>query len=140
MHGILIVTHGDVGAALLRCAESILGQVEGVRAVTINANDNHDEALQRIRDAMTELGENSGVLVLTDMFGGTPSNVSLTLLEPTRVEVVSGVNMPMLLHALNQRARVESLAALAQSTAASGRKNVVIAGELLGESGETKAS
>jgi PTS system mannose-specific IIA component len=134
MYGILIVTHGDVGEALLRCAVSILGHVEHASAVTINAGDNHDLALQRIRDAIAALGEPRGVLVLTDMFGGTPSNVSLTLLEPSRVEVVSGVNMPMLLHAINHRVRAESLASLARSTAASGRKNVVIAGDLLEES------
>jgi mannose PTS system EIIA component len=88
-------------------------------------------ALGRIREAVGQLAAPDGVLILTDMFGGTPSNVSLTLLEPTRIEVVSGVNMPMLLHAVTARNRISSLAELARSTAASGRKNIVIAGALL---------
>ncbi len=133
MIGIVIVTHCNLGQALVECCEHILGKVEMVQAVAIDANDNHEAALQRIRDAIDLMGELEGVLVLTDMFGGTPSNVSLTLLDPARLEVISGVNMPMLLHALSNRGRLGSLDELARSTATSGRKNVVIAGALLDE-------
>jgi PTS system mannose-specific IIA component len=87
--------------------------------------------LARIQDAIQQLRVNHGVLVLTDMFGGTPSNVSLSLLDAGKVEVISGVNMPMLLHAATNRDDSVSLADLAKSTAASGRKNIVIAGALL---------
>jgi len=137
MIGILVVTHSNVGQALVECGEQILGRSPGVAAVKIDADDNHDMALTRIREAVGQLGAPEGVLVLTDMFGGTPSNVSLTLLEPSKIEVVSGVNMPMLLHAITARNRATSLAELATNTAASGRKNIVIAGALLDDAGAT---
>jgi mannose PTS system EIIA component len=135
MIGILVVTHSNVGQALVECGEQILGRSPGVAAVKIDADDNHDMALARIREAVGQLNAPDGVLVLTDMFGGTPSNVSLTLLEPSKIEVVSGVNMPMLLHAVTARSRTASLAELAKNTAASGRKNIVIAGALLDDAG-----
>jgi len=131
MIGILVVTHGDVARALVECAVHILGPLEAVRALEIDADDNHDVALGRIRGSIKELGTADGVLVLTDMFGGTPSNVSLTLLDPGKIEVISGVNMPMLLHAITARERGLILAELARGASASACKNIIVAGALL---------
>ncbi len=131
MIGVIVVSHCGLAEAFVACSQSILGSVEALKAVSIDATDSHEVALARIRAAVKDLGEVDAVLLLSDMFGGTPSNVSLALLEHGKVEVVSGVNMPMLLHALTTRDRAESLDALASSTARAGSKNMVVAGALL---------
>lgn len=138
MIGVVIVSHCGLAEAFMSCSQNILGEIKALQGVSIDATDSHEVALARIRAAVKELGDVDAVLLLTDMFGGTPSNVSLALLEKDRVEVVSGINMPMLLHAVTTRERAESLDALAESTAKAGSKNMVIAGALLGESTNAK--
>jgi len=133
MIGVVIVSHCGLADAFLSCSQNILGEIKAIKGVSIDASDSHEVALARIRAAVKELGDVDAVLLLTDMFGGTPSNVSLALLERDKVEVVSGVNMPMLLHAVTTRERAESLDSLAQSAAKAGSKNMVIAGALLGQ-------
>lgn len=139
MIGVVVVSHCGLAEAFVTCGQTILGEIKALTAVSIDASDSHEVALGRIRGAIKALGDVEMVLLLTDMFGGTPSNVSLSLLEAGHVEVVSGVNMPMLLHAVTSRDRAESLDALAASTAAAGSKNMVIAGALLGGSETAQA-
>lgn len=134
MIGVIIVSHCGLAEAFKTCSQNILGDIKALKAVSIDASDSHEVALARIRAAVKDLGKIDAVLLLTDMFGGTPSNVSLALLESGKVEVISGINMPMLLHALTTRDRADSLDALAKSTAKAGSKNMVIAGALLGQS------
>ena len=138
MIGVVIVSHCGLAEAFLSCSQNILGEIKAINGVSIDASDSHEVALARIRAAVKQLGTVDAVLLLTDMFGGTPSNVSLALLEKGKVEVISGVNMPMLLHAVTTRDRAESLDALAQSTARAGSKNMVIAGALLDQSAVLK--
>lgn len=95
MIGTLIVSHGNLADELLTAAQTITGELEGFGAVSLDWNDGFDQAQARIKNALELLDQGDGVLVLTDLFGGTPCNVALTFLEPGRVEIVTGVNLPM---------------------------------------------
>ncbi len=101
MTGIVIVTHGKLGAALIDTAEFIKAErLEGVAAVSIDLNEHADKLRKKIAVAIKTVDQKQGVLILTDMFGGTPSNLSYSFLEEGRIEVISGVNLPILIKAL----------------------------------------
>jgi len=104
MIGIVIVTHCKLGSALIEAADFILGvRQEGIKAVSINQIEDADALLKKIADSVEEVKSPDGVLILTDMFGGTPSNLSYSLLEEGRIEVISGVNLPMVIKATSGR-------------------------------------
>jgi PTS system ascorbate-specific IIA component len=104
MIGILIVAHGAFGEALIHCASHVLGKRPlRVRQVGITVHDDPDAILPQARGLVRELDDGDGVLVLTDMLGATPSNVAARLASPGKVEIVSGVNLPMLVRALTYR-------------------------------------
>lgn len=93
----LILTHGGLARELLASAETIAGQLPSFRTLCLDWNDGPDEAANKVRLVIEELDEGDGVIILTDMFGGTPNNVAQRLRKAGRVEVVSGVNLPMVL-------------------------------------------
>lgn len=131
MIGILVVTHCELGGALIEAAEFIIGSTpEGTLSVSIDLNEDAEKLRKKIADGIKNVDHNQGVLILTDMFGGTPSNLSYTFLEEGRIEVVSGVNLPMLVKALNTRGNQE-LAALAGTVEAFGRKSISMASGIL---------
>jgi len=132
MIGLVIVTHGALGQELLKTAEFIVGGLEGCLAVPIDGVRSPESLREAVGAAIRALDRGAGVLVLTDMFGGTPSNISLSFLEEGRVEVLSGVNLPMLLKAVQLRDR-SVLSEAAQSVGGYGRKSINVAGELLGQ-------
>ena len=131
MIGILIVTHSRLGDALIETAELILGtRPESVAAVSIDLTHNVDRLRQKIADGLRTLRSNEGALILTDMFGGTPSNLSYSFLEEGRIEVLSGVNLPMLIKALNARDK-KALSELAVELEAYGKKSISLASGIL---------
>ncbi|MFZ0243928.1 MAG: PTS fructose transporter subunit IIA [Desulfobacterales bacterium] len=131
MIGILIVTHCELGRALIEAAEFIIGSApEETLSVSIDLNEDAEKLRKKISDGVKKVDHNEGVLILTDMFGGTPSNLSYTFLEEGRIEVLSGVNLPMLVKALNSRGTQE-LAALAVTVEAFGRKSISLASGIL---------
>ena len=131
MIGILIVTHCKLGSALIEAAEFIIGsRPEDTEPVSIDLNENAEKLRKKISAGIKKVDRNEGVLILTDMFGGTPSNLSYTFLEEGRVEVVSGVNLPMLVKALNIRGK-QDLAHLAASVEAFGKKSISMASGIL---------
>ncbi|MDP4980134.1 MAG: PTS fructose transporter subunit IIA [Desulfobacterales bacterium] len=131
MIGILIVTHCKLGSALIDAAEFIIGsRPEDTEPVSIDLNENAEKLRKKISDSIKKVDQNEGVLILTDMFGGTPSNLSYTFLEEGRVEVVSGVNLPMLVKALNTRGK-QDLAHLAATVEAFGKKSISMASGIL---------
>jgi mannose PTS system EIIA component len=131
MIGILIVTHSQLGEALIDAAEFILGsRPPGLVSVSIDLNQNVDRLRERVAAGVKKVTQNEGVLILTDMFGGTPSNISFSFLEEGRIEVLSGVNLPILVHALDHRARMP-LGPLAASLEAFGRKSITLASGIL---------
>jgi mannose PTS system EIIA component len=97
MVGILIVTHRQLAEALLSASDLIMGRLEKMVAVSLDPSAMPDELRQQIAEGLAKLNGTEGVLILTDMFGGTPSNLSLSFLKEGQVEVVSGVNLPMLI-------------------------------------------
>ncbi|MBU0994004.1 MAG: PTS fructose transporter subunit IIA [Proteobacteria bacterium] len=107
MTGIVIVTHGQLGDALIEAAEFITGQKpEAVVAVSINIQSNADKLREKIEKKINEVKGDNGVLILTDMFGGSPSNLSYSFLEEGSIEVISGVNLPILLKAIDIRVKM----------------------------------
>jgi len=131
MIGIIIVTHRQLGDALIDAADFILqGKPEATATVSIDLNQPAEELRRKIVDAVKQVGGPQGVLILTDMFGGTPSNLSYSLLEEGRVEVLSGVNLPILIKALNARKDM-NLAELAGTLETYGKKSITLATRVL---------
>src|SRR5687767_2754570 len=97
MIGGLVVTHGRLAIELLNAAEMIVGEIQGIAAVSLGWHDDVDTAATMVRNALERVKTPDGVLILTDMFGGTPTNIASTFLNEGKVEVVTGVNLPMLL-------------------------------------------
>jgi len=119
MVGIVLVTHCRLGEALLEAARFIGGNLRNVRAISVQ-DQNMEDLRKVIASAIEEVDEGDGVLVLTDMFGGTPSNISLSFLEAGKREVITGVNLPMLLSAINQQGNdLKALAAYVKQKAMS---------------------
>jgi PTS system mannose-specific IIA component len=135
MLGLLVVTHGRVAEELVASARTIVGDVEGLEAVSIDWNDDVDEATRRIGEARRRVDSGEGVLLLTDMFGGTPTNLALSLLEPGKLEIVTGVNLPMLIKFTNLREE-RSLLETADAIAEEARQAVRVASRLLRRHGE----
>jgi PTS system mannose-specific IIA component len=131
MIGILIVTHRQLGDALIDAAEFILGEPpEATQAVSIDINENAEKLRSKIKSAIKKVNGHQGVLVMTDMFGGTPSNLSYSFLEEGRVEVISGVNLPILIKAVSAR-KSNSLSELAELLEAYGKKSISLASGIL---------
>ncbi len=104
MIGILIVAHGSLADSLVECATHVLGQrPSGLATLDFKGHADPDERQQALQKRLDELDEGAGILVLTDVYGATPSNTLCRVLEPARVEAITGVNLPMLLKALNYR-------------------------------------
>lgn len=131
MIGIVIVTHGLLGQEILRTAEFIVGGLDGCATVSIDGSKGPDAIRKLIGESINSVNRGAGVLILTDMFGGTPSNISLAFLEPEKVEVLTGVNLPMLIKAVQLRDK-SALAEAAQIIGEYSRKSITVAGELLG--------
>jgi len=112
MVGTLILTHGGLARELLAAAQIIAGPPAAIEALSLDWHDSFDGAREKVAAALGRLDQGDGVLVLTDMYGGTPSNVAMTFFTPGRVEVLAGVNLPMVLR-LNCRPRGGDLAAVA---------------------------
>ena len=128
--GIIVFTHADYGKALMDSAEGILGVQDGYEVLSVGGGVDVETIMAGLRGAVERLDNGSGVAVFTDMFGGTPSNLSISLLGgELNVEVITGVNLPMLLRAFSRRN--ESLAGLAREAREAGVQGIVVAGEIL---------
>jgi mannose PTS system EIIA component len=130
MIGVVVVTHGQLATELLNAAEMIVGDLPQFAAVSIGWHDDVADAREEIRQAISRVDRGGGVLLLTDMFGGTPSNVGLTFLEPNRIEVITGVNLPMLLKLAGQ-VEEGDLLAVARDMREHGRNAIWVASDLL---------
>jgi PTS system mannose-specific IIA component len=130
MVGVLIVSHGLLAEALITTVQSIVGRTERIGGVSVWPEDSPKELKNRIREKLRELDDGEGVLILTDMLGGTPTNISLPSLEKEEVEVVTGVNIPMLL-TLSSYRRGRSLKEIGSLVKRSGRRSIILVKELL---------
>ena len=130
MVGIVIVTHLKLGEELLAVAELIVGKLEPFQAVSINPTEGVEEIKEKISEAVRRVDRGKGILILTDMFGGTPSNICLSFLKEWKIEVITGVNLPMLLK-LATSEEERDLAELADFIRTYGQKNINLASEIL---------
>ena len=130
MVGIVIVTHLRLGEELLAVAELIVGKLKQFEAVSINPTEGVEEIKEKISAAIRKVDRGKGILILTDMFGGTPSNISLSFLAEWKIEVITGVNLPMLLKLSTYEGEMD-LAGLAEFIKTYGQKNINLASEIL---------
>lgn len=130
MIGLVIVTHGRLGAELISALEHVVGPQVNITAVCIGPDDDMEQRRTQILDSVANAEEGNGVVLLTDMFGGTPSNLAISIMDRANVEVIAGVNLPMLIKLASVR-QTESLEEAAQSAQEAGRKYINIASRLL---------
>jgi PTS system mannose-specific IIA component len=132
MIGIVIVTHSRLGDALIGAAEFIIGnRPEAMESVSIDLNENTDKLRTKIAQGIKKVQGQEGILILTDMFGGTPSNLSYSFLEEGHIEVLSGVNLPILIQAASLRDKNMKLDELAASLEIFGKKSISLASGIL---------
>jgi len=139
MIGVVIATHGRLAEETLACAQGIVGPIPQVRAVSVASSIPLDAAREAIAAAVREVETGDGVLVLTDMLGGTPANLALGFLSD-RVDVVTGVNLPMLLKLSTCRTPDARLADVARLICAYGQKNIALASDVLRPKGSAQGT
>ena len=130
MIGLVIVTHGALATQLRLAAEHVVGPMEHMETVCIGPDDDLEQACDAVRQAVHQSSQGAGVILLTDMFGGTPSNLCISLLSTENIEVVAGVNLPMLIK-LSEARSTEDLAQAAKTAKMAGRHYIAIASEII---------
>ena len=130
MIGALIVTHGNLANELLGAAQRIEAGLGVIEAVPLEWTDSVDEAREKIRLALERVGTDS-IIIFTDMFGGTPSNISLSFLEKDKIEIITGVNLPMIVKFATLQQDGHDLTALAHTISERGSKSIRVASDLL---------
>ena len=134
----VIVTHGHLAGELLAAAEMIVGPISHIAAVSIGWHDDVDAARDEVQRAITRVSQGRGVLLLTDMFGGTPTNIASMFLEEGSVEVITGTNLPMVIK-LATASLEDSMADVARKICDQGRQGIYLAGALLAPPTKTGA-
>jgi len=130
MIGVVVITHGQLANELVNAAEMIVGDLPQFTAVSIGWHDDVNDAREDIAGGIERVRREGGVLLLTDMFGGTPSNLAMTFLEKDRVEVITGVNLPMLIRLASRRGSSDLLA-VAREMRTHARDAIWVASDLL---------
>jgi mannose PTS system EIIA component len=131
MIGALVVSHGHLAQELVAAAEMIVGEISHIQAVSIGWHDDVNDARKEIERRISEVADGSGVLILTDMFGGTPSNIAFSFHDPGKVEVITGANLPMIVKIATQK-EDEKLEILARAVLQQGRSSISMASDFLG--------
>lgn len=132
MIGLVLVTHGRLATEFVTAMEHVVGPQTAIEAICIGPEDDMEARRADIAAAIARVESGSGVIVLTDLFGGTPSNLAISLMEVGRVEVIAGINLPMLIRLESARRRMKVVEAVAAAREA-GRKYISVASEVLGE-------
>ena len=132
MIGLVLVTHGRLASEFVTATEHVVGPQEQVEAIAIGPDDDMEARRADIAAAIAKVDDGKGVIVLTDLFGGTPSNLAISLLERGRVEVIAGINLPMLIRLASARKTMKVVDAVMAAREA-GRKYIAVASEALGE-------
>lgn len=132
MIGLVLVTHGRLAEEFVTAMEHVVGPQRGVATVCIGPNDNMEGRRREIAHAVAQVDDGDGTIILTDLFGGTPSNLAISLMQEGRVEVIAGVNLPMLIRLEGAR-RLMSVGDAVCAAKEAGRKYISVASELLGQ-------
>ena len=131
--GLVLVTHGRLAEEFLVAMEHVVGPQKAVATVCIGPNDDMEARREEIAQAIRDVRGNNGVILLTDLFGGTPSNLAISLMEPGTVEVIAGINLPMLIR-LESARRTMGVREAVRAAKEAGQKYISVASELLGTS------
>jgi mannose PTS system EIIA component len=132
MIGLVLVTHGRLAAEFITAMEHVVGPQERIEAICIGPDDDMERRRNDIAKAVKKVNSGKGVIILTDLFGGTPSNLAISLMRSAEIEVIAGVNLPMLIRLEGARKTMDVKAAVAAAREA-GRKYISVASEILGE-------
>jgi PTS system mannose-specific IIA component len=132
MIGLVLVTHGRLAAEFVVAMEHVVGRQERIESICIGPDDDMEARRDDIAAAIGRVDEGAGVIILTDLFGGTPSNLAISLMKSDKIEVIAGVNLPMLIRLDGARKKMDVRAAVAAAREA-GRKYISVASEILGE-------
>lgn len=132
MIGLVLVTHGRLASEFIVAMEHVVGPQRQIAAICIGPEDDMEERRGQIAQAIKAVDTGSGVIILTDLFGGTPSNLAISLMKSDKIEVIAGVNLPMLIRLEGARKTMDVRAAVAAAREA-GRKYISVASEILGE-------
>ena len=132
MIGMILVTHGQRAEECVHAMEHVVGSQEAVATVCIGPNDDMEKRRREIADSIKRVDSGSGVVILTDLFGGTPSNLAISLLDAGRVEVIAGINMPMLIRLVGARKSMDVTEAVFAARDA-GKNYITVASEILGQ-------
>lgn len=132
MIGLVLVTHGRLAEEFVVAMEHVVGQQERIASICIGPEDDMESRRADIAEAIRQVDEGRGVIVLSDLFGGTPSNLAISLMEAGRIEVIAGINLPMLIRLGSARKTMKVTEAVAAARDA-GRKYITVASEVLGE-------
>ncbi len=131
MIGLVLVTHGHLATEFVIAMEHVVGPQKAIAAIGIGARDDMEERRKEIADCIAKVDSGEGVIILTDLFGGTPSNLAISLMEKGKVEVIAGVNLPMLIRLDGVRKSMDVVSAIAAAKEA-GKKYISVASEILG--------
>ncbi|RDC60568.1 Protein-N(pi)-phosphohistidine--sugar phosphotransferase [Alteripontixanthobacter maritimus] len=132
MIGIVLVTHGRLAAEFVHAMEHVVGAQDALETVCIGPADDMEQKRQEIADAIAEVDAGEGAILLTDLFGGTPSNLAISLMRPGTIEVIAGINLPMLIRLAGARTSMTVTDAVAAARDA-GRNYITVASEFLGK-------
>jgi PTS system mannose-specific IIA component len=132
MIGMVLVTHGRLAAEFIAALEHVVGPQRNVAAVCIGPDDDMEKRRQDILRSVSEVDDGSGVVLLTDMFGGTPSNLAISIMDKAKIEVIAGINLPMLIKLASLR-QTETLANAVRGAQEAGRKYINVASQLLAD-------
>ncbi|HXQ50730.1 MAG TPA: PTS sugar transporter subunit IIA [Stellaceae bacterium] len=132
MIGMVLVTHGRLAAEFIAALEHVVGPQRNVAAVCIGPDDDMEKRRQDIVRSVAEVDDGSGVVLLTDMFGGTPSNLAISIMDRAKIEVIAGINLPMLIKLASLR-QTETLANAVRGAQEAGRKYINVASQLLAD-------
>lgn len=132
MIGMILVTHGKLAEEFVHAMQHVVGRQDAVATVCIGPNDDMERRRKEIADAIRDVDDGTGVIVLTDLFGGTPSNLAISLMQAGKVEVIAGINLPMLIRLAGAR-KTMSVTAAAIAARDAGRNYITIASEFLGQ-------
>lgn len=133
MIGIVVVSHGKLARELVRAAEHVVGEQPAFRSISIEAEDDIDDRRDQIRETVKACDKGKGVIIVTDMFGGTPSNLALSTMSSGKVDVIGGVNLPMLIHLIQVRTEL-TLEEAVQAACDAGQRYIRIGSEVLNRS------
>jgi PTS system mannose-specific IIA component len=132
MIGLILVTHGHLADELVSAMQHVVGRQDAIETICIGPNDDMEARRQDIRDAISRVDEGRGIIILTDLFGGTPSNLAISLMDAGEIEVIAGINLPMLIRLAKARQCMSVRDAVIAARDA-GRNYITVASEYLGK-------